>query len=134
MRLGQAERAQHFATRQGREPVALLLRVAVAHEDGVDRAVGHADGGAGAAVARSDFLQHQRQRHVIQPGATVLLGHANAVSPQLRQPLVHVAREMVLLVPAGRMGGDLFAHEVTHGVAHHGLVLRQQHRGLLGFF
>jgi alkylation response protein AidB-like acyl-CoA dehydrogenase len=35
MRLGQAERAQHLAARQGREPVALLLRVAVAHEDGV---------------------------------------------------------------------------------------------------
>ncbi len=52
---GQAEDAQHLALRERREPLLFLLRIAVAHEDGIDGAVGDADGGAGAAVAGGRF-------------------------------------------------------------------------------
>ena len=81
------------ALRQRREPLLFLLRVAVAHQDGVDRAVGDTDDGAGAAVAGGDFFQHQRQRQVVQVGAAEFLGHADAVGAQCRQALVRVLRE-----------------------------------------
>ena len=125
MRLGQAERAQHLAARQGGEPLLLLRRVAVAHEDGVHRAVGHADGGAGAAVTGRDFFQHQRQAEVVQPRAAVFLGHADAVSAQRGQALVDIFGEVVLFVPAGGVGGDFGLHKLAHGIAHHVLVWGQ---------
>src|SRR3989344_358458 len=100
MRLGQAKRTQHFAARQRREPVALLLCIAIAHEDGVDGAVGHADGRAGATITGGDFFQHQRQRHVVQVGTAELFGHADAVGTQCSQALVRLFGEVVFLVPA----------------------------------
>ena len=39
--------------------LALFLPgIAVAYQNGIDRAVGHADHGAGAAIASSDFFQY----------------------------------------------------------------------------
>ncbi len=54
--LSQAERAEHAAVRQLGEPFLFLRVVAVAHEDGVDWAVGHANRRAGADIACSDFF------------------------------------------------------------------------------
>ena len=102
MRLGQAERAQHLALRQRRQPLLFLRGVAVAHQDGVDRAVGHADRGAGAAVAGGDFFQHQRQRQVVEVGAAELLGHADAVGAQRGQALVRFLRESGAPCPSAR--------------------------------
>ncbi len=130
MRLGQAERAQHFAARQRFEPLLLLLRVAKLHQDGVDGAVGHTDDGAGAAVTGRDLFEHQRQRHVVQARAAQLFGHADAISAQFGQALVHVFREVVFLVPLGGMGPQLALGKVTHGVTDHFLVGGQQHVGL----
>ena len=127
MRLGQAEGAEHLPLRQRREPVALLLRVAVAQQDGVDRAVGHADRCAGAAVAGSDFFQYQRQRHIVQPGAAQRFRHADAIGTQLRQALVDAFGKVVFLVPAGCVGPQLLLGKVAHRVADHFLVLGQQH-------
>ena len=41
MRFGQAKRAEHVALGQGAQPTLFLCGVAVHHENGVDRAVGH---------------------------------------------------------------------------------------------
>ena len=125
MRLGQAERAEHLALRQRREPLLLLRVVAVAHQDGVDRAVGHGNRGAGAAVAGGDFFEHQRQRQVVELGAAVFLGHADAVGAELGQALVHVLGEVVFLVPFRGVRPELFLGKGAHRVADHFLVLGQ---------
>ena len=127
MRFGQAKGAQHLATRQRHQPLLFLRLGGIAQQNGVDRAVGDTDGGAGAAVAGSDFFQHQRERQVIQVGAAVGFWHANAVCPQCRKATVRVFGEMMLFVPARGMGPELLLREVTHRVADHFLVLGQQH-------
>ena len=127
MRLGQAKSPQHLTLSQRGEPLLLLLRIAVAHQDGVDRAIGDGNRGTGAAVARGDFLQHQGQRHIVQPRAAQGLGHTDAVGPQRSQALVRLFREMVFLVPACRMRPQLTLGKITHRVADHLLVLGQQH-------
>ena len=135
MRLGQAESAEHLALRQRREPVALLLGIAVAQQDGVDRAVGHADRRAGAAVAGSNLFQHQCQGQVVQPGSAQFFRYADAVGAQSRQALVCLFGEVVLLVPACGVGPQLLPGKVAHRVADHFLVLGQQHEiGLRVFF
>ena len=55
LRLGEAERAEEFASRHRTEELALLGGVAVALED-VGFVVRHVDDGAGCAVAGGDFL------------------------------------------------------------------------------
>ena len=131
MRLGQAERAQHLPLGQRAQPLLLLLRVAVLHEDGVDRAIGHADDGAGAAVTGRNFFQHQRQTDVIKTRAAQFFGHTDTVSAQCGQTLVHVFGEVMLLVPARGVGRNFFAHKFAHRIADHFLVLVQQHACLL---
>ena len=101
MGLRQAKRAEHLALRQRCKPLLLLLGIAVAQEYRVNRAIGHADGCAGTTVTGCNFFEHQRQRHVVQIGATEFLRHTYSVSAQSRQPLVRLFREMMLLVPAG---------------------------------
>ena len=128
MRLGQTKRAQHVPLRQRREPLFLLDLVAIAHEDGVDRTVGHADGGAGAAVTCGNFFQHHRQAQVVQASATQIFGHANAVGTECRQPLVHVRWKVVFFVPARRMRPEFLLGKVAHRVADHFLVRIEQHR------
>ena len=112
----------------GVQPLLLLRVVAVAHQDGVDRAVGDADRGAGAAVAGGDLFQHQRQRHVVEAGAAVLLGHADAVGAQRRQALVRLAAgRCARWSQRGGVGPQLLLRERAHGVADHFLVGGQQH-------
>ena len=127
MRLGQAEGAQHLALGQWAQPLLLLLGIAVFHQDGVDRAVGHADDGAGAAVACRNFFQHQRQAQIVHARAAQLLRHADTIGAQRGQALVHILGKVMVLVPARSVGGNLLAHKVAHGVADHFLVLVQQH-------
>ena len=130
MRLRQAESAQHLALRQRAQPELLLLSVAVFHQDRIDRAVGHADDSAGSAVSRRNLFQHQRQTQVVHARAAQLLRHADTVSAQCGQPLMHIFGEVMLLVPARGMRGDLLMHKVAHGIADHFLVLVQQHECL----
>ena len=125
--LCQAEGPQHPTLSQRLQPLLLLLRIAELHQDGIDRAVGHADHGTGAAVTRCNFFQYQCQRQVIQPRTTQLFGHANTVDTQRGQPLVHILGKVVLLIPARGVGPQLSLRKVTHRVAHHFLVLGQQH-------
>ena len=79
------------------------------------------------AVTGSDFFEHQREREVVEIGAAQFFGHADAVSAERRQALVHVFGEVVLFVPPGGMWRDLLLRIVAHGVADHFLVLGQQH-------
>ena len=103
MGFGQAESAQHLSTCQRCQPLFLLRVAAVAHQNGIDGAIGHADGCTGAAIACGNFFQHQGQAGVIQPRATQGLGHANAVGPQLGQALVRRFGKGVVTVPLRRM-------------------------------
>ena len=123
MRLGQAKRPQQVALRQPGQPLLFLRRVAVAHQNCVDRAVGHADRRAGAAVASGNFFKHQRQRDVIQIGAAELFRHANAVGAQRRQPPVRFLREMVFLVPSRGMRPEFGLRKDAHRVANLFLLL-----------
>ena len=123
VRLGQAESAQQLALRQRRQPLLLLCCIAIAHEDGVDRAVGDADNGAGATVAGSNFFQHQRQREVVQPGAAERLGHTNTVGTQRCQATMGVFGKQVLTVPFRRIRPQLGLRKIAHRVADHFLVL-----------
>ncbi|MDT4857998.1 hypothetical protein FQZ97_924440 [compost metagenome] len=127
LRFGEAEGAEHLALGQRLEPFLLLLRVAVAHEDGVDGAVGHADGGAGAAVAGRNLFEHQCEREVVEARAAMLLGHADAVGAQRGQALVHFLREAVVAVPLGGVGPELGLRKIAHGVADGFLVCAEQH-------
>jgi hypothetical protein len=127
VRLGQTEGAEQLALRQRGQPLLLLRLVAVAHQDGVDRAVGHADGGAGAAITSGDFFEHQRQRQVVEVRTTVGFGHADAVGAECCQAPVHILREVVFLVPPGGVRPQLFLGKRAHRVADHFLVLGQQH-------
>jgi len=56
VRLGQTEGAKHVALCELGEPLLLLRIVAVAHEDGIHRTVGHANRRAGATIACGDFF------------------------------------------------------------------------------
>jgi len=127
LRLGQGKAAQQLAARQRRQPALLLRAAAVAQQDGVDRAVGDADGGAHAAVAGRDFFQHQRQRQGVEPHTAQRLGHADAVATQGRQPLVGLFGEDVPLVPSSGVGPQLLEGEGAHGVADLQLVGGEQH-------
>ncbi|OIQ67512.1 hypothetical protein GALL_509070 [mine drainage metagenome] len=127
MRFGQAKRTQHLPLRQRREPLPFLRSVAKLHQNSVDRAVGDTDHGAGAAVASSDFFQHERQRQVVEPGTALLFRHANPVSAQRRQALVRLLGKKVFLVPSGGVGPELILGKGAHRVADHLLVLGQQH-------
>ena len=123
MRLGQTKRTQHPALCQRLEPLVLLRQVAVAHQNRVDRAVRDADRGAGAAITGGNFFQHQRQRQVVEIGATKFLGHTNTVGAERRQPLVRLLGKAVLLVPACGVGPQLGLGKCAHRVADHFLVL-----------
>ena len=127
MGLGQAEGPQHLALRQRTQPLLLLAGIAVLHEDGIDRAIGHADDGTGAAIASGNFLEHQRQAHIVQARTAEFLGHADAIGTERGQSLVHALGELVLFVPARGVGCDLLAHKIAQSVADHFLVLIQQH-------
>jgi hypothetical protein len=106
----------------------LFLRIVpVAHEDGVDGAVGHADGGAHAAVARCNFFQHQGEGEVVQTCAAQLFGHANAVGAERGQTFVHFVRESFFFVPLGGVGPNFLLSKIAHGVANHDLVGGEQH-------
>jgi hypothetical protein len=76
MRLGQAERAQHLATRERLEPLLLLRIVGPGHQDRADRAVVDADHGGGRTVAGRDLLEDQREAQVVESGAVPLGGTA----------------------------------------------------------
>ncbi len=84
---------------------------------------------AGAAIAGGDFFQHQRQRQVVEPGAAVLLGHADAVGAERRQAFVRGLGKAVVAVPLRRAGPELGLGEGAHGVADGFLVGAQQHDG-----
>ena len=127
MRLGQAKRAQHLTPSQRRQPALLLGGIAVAHQNRVHRAIGHADGRAGAAIPSSDFLQHQGQGQVIQTGPAQGLRHTDAIGPQRRQALMGFMRKMMVLVPLGGVGPQLALGKVTHRIADHFLVGAEQH-------
>ena len=131
MGLGQAEGAQHLAVRQRYQPLLLLRLGGVLHQDGVDRTVGNTDDGAGAAVTGCNFFQYQGQRHVVQVGSAIGLGHTNAIGAQRGQALVCFFGKVVLFVPLGSVGPQLGLGEFAHGVAHHLLVLGQQHKNFL---
>ena len=113
--------------RQRCEPLLLLRCIAVTHQDGIDRAVGHADGGAGAAITGGDFFNHQRQRQVVKVGAAPLFRHTDAVSTQRGQTFVRLNRKVVLFVPARGMWPQFGFGKVAYRVADHRLVLCEQH-------
>jgi hypothetical protein len=128
MRLSQAERTQHLPCASGVQPLFLLRGVAKLHQNGVNRAVGHADHRAGATVTRGDFFQHQRQASGSPgTGAAQLLGHAYAVgSPTAARPRCASLREVVLLVPAWPRGATVRpGRKSANRVSHHLLVLGQ---------
>ena len=83
--------------------------------------------------AGSDLFEHQREREVVEPGAAVFLGHADAVGTEFGQALVGGLGEGVLAVPRGRVGPQLLLCEVTHRVADGFLIGGQQHGVSLSF-
>ena len=127
MRLGQAKRAQHVAARQRREPLLLLRGIAVAYQDGIDRAIGDADHGARATIASSDLFQHQSQRQVIELHAAVFLRHANAIRAQRRQALVCLFGKGMFLVPARSVRPQFVLRKFAHCVADGLLVGGEEH-------
>mmetsp|Transcript_5031 Transcript_5031/g.18550 ORF Transcript_5031/g.18550 Transcript_5031/m.18550 type:complete len:563 (+) Transcript_5031:3103-4791(+) len=134
MRLGQAERAEHVAARQGFEEALLLVVVAEGHQDGANRAVVDADHRAGAAVAGGDLFEDDGQGQIVQAGAIPLGGHGHAIAAQGGQALELLGREVVGLVPGGGMGRDLGLHEGADGVLHGEVVFGEEHGELdLGF-
>jgi hypothetical protein len=116
-RLAHGQRAHVLAADQLGQ-VFLLLRLAAVALDLVDaqvavRAVGQADGGAGAA----DLLHGDHVRQVAHVGAAVLLGHGDAQHAQLAHLGPQVHRGTGRSVDLGRARGDLGLREVAHGVA-----------------
>ena len=129
VRLGQTKRAKHLALRQRLQPFLLLSVIAKIQKDGVHRAIGHADGGAGAAITRRNFFQHQSQRDVIQIRTAKLFGHADAVSAQRGQAYMRFTREVMILIPARSMRPKLVFRELAHCIANHFLVGIENHFG-----
>ena len=125
MGFGEAKGTEHVSLRQGHQPLLLLFGIAVAHQDGIHRAIGDADGGAGATVAGRNFLQHHRQGQVIQACAALGFWHANAVSPQLGQATVHLFGKGVLFVPACGLRPQLVLGKSPNGIPNHFLVRGQ---------
>ena len=78
-------------------------------------------------LARRDFFEHQGQREVVHARTAMLFRNTDAVGAELRQTLVHVAWEVVLLVPFRGVGPDLFLGKLAHRVADHFLVVCEQH-------
>ena len=122
MRLGQAKRTQQLALCQWLKPFAFLRGIAKIEQDGIDRAVGDADDGAGATVAGRNFFQNQRQAQVIEPRPAILLGHTNAVAAQRGQAFQRLAREVMRFVPRRGVGQHLGLNVFTHGISHLQLV------------
>ena len=131
MRLGQAKHAEHVALRQGREPLFFLSQIAIAHQNGIDRAVGHADGCTGAPVARRDFFNDHSQCQVVEVGPTKLFGNANAVSAQFSQAFVYFFGKVMLFVPPRGMRPKLLRCKATDCLAYQLLVLIKDQSGLL---
>ncbi|MNL28409.1 hypothetical protein D3C87_1500500 [compost metagenome] len=127
VRLGQAERAQHLAARQRRQPLLLLRVVGEGHQHAAHRAVVHADDGGGAAVPGGNFLEDQRQRQVVEPRPAQLFRHGHAIAAQRGQFLVHGLRKGLVAVPLRRLRGDDVLRELPHGIADHFLFGSQQH-------
>ena len=128
MRLGEAKRAQHLALGQRREPLLLLRRIAIAHQDGIDRAIGDADHRTGTAIASSDLFQHQSQRQIVKLHAAVFLRNANAIRAQRRQALVRLFGESVLLVPARGVRPQFVLRKFAHRIANGFLVGSEEHK------
>jgi hypothetical protein len=126
VRLGQTEGAEQLALRQRGQPLFLLRLVAVAHQDGVDRAVGHADRGAGAAITSGDFFEHQRQSQVVEVRTTISFGHADAVGAELPPgPGARLSGNGAPCPTSGGVRPQLFLGKGAHRVADHFLVLGQ---------
>src|SRR3989449_5012105 len=78
MRLGQRERAQHLAFRDGLQELVLLSVISVPGENAGDEIVDRDDGGGGA-IARRDFLAGDSERGVVDPGTVPFLGDGDAI-------------------------------------------------------
>jgi hypothetical protein len=127
VRLGQAEAAQRLAARQRNQPAGLLRVGAVGVDRSAHHRVLHADDGARRAVAGGDFLERQREGHVVHAGAAPALGHDHSQRAQFAQRREFRARKVVFAVPARRVGRELLLRERAHGVADQGLFFGQQH-------
>ena len=83
-----------------------------------------------AAYFGCNFFQHQRERQVVQPGAPLLLRHANAIRSQRGQALVGILGKVVLFVPLGGIRPQLGLCKIANRIAHHLLVLTKYQFGL----
>ena len=70
-----------------------------------------------AGVRARELLHHEHVGEVVRAGAAVGLGHADAHQPELAELVEELAREVVLVVPAGRVRGDLLVGEALGEVA-----------------
>ena len=118
-RLRHRQRADMLAGNQFRQVFALLLLTAVAAEL-VDakigmRAVGQADGGAGAR----DFLHRHAMLEIAEAGAAIFLLDRDAVQAERAHLRPQVARKNIVAVDRVGARRDTILRETAHGFAQH---------------
>ena len=127
LRLGQRKRTEHAAGSQRLEPLFFLRVVRIGHAYAAHRAIVDRDDGRGAAIAGRDFLDHDRQREIVEAGAAELFRHRDAEHAELRELLQRFAREAALAVPCGGVRSELLLREVAQRVADHLVLVGQDH-------
>ncbi|KKO64391.1 hypothetical protein VM94_01764 [Janthinobacterium sp. KBS0711] len=127
VRFRQAKRTEHRALRQRTQPLFLLRVVGVHHGDAADGAIVDGNDGRRAAIAGGDFFQYQGQRYIVEAGATECFRHGHAKGAQRGQFLQFFFREMMFLVPAGRIGRQALARKTAQRFLDHGLFFIEYH-------
>ena len=105
--LGERERPELLATRKRwHEPLALLVR---AEREDRQRRRARVDRHRHphTRIRARELLEHEDVGEEVRAGAAVLLGHAHAHEPELRELRQELVGEAMLAVPAGCVRGDL---------------------------
>src|SRR5438132_11151642 len=113
VRLGQRERAQHFAFRDGLQELVLLSVISEPGENAGDEIVDR-DNGGGGAIARRNFLAGDGERGVVEPGAVPFLGNGDAVETHRGEPFQRFPGKVLFPVPARGVGRQLLLRKPPH--------------------
>src|SRR5690606_33825890 len=126
VRLGERQRAQNFAARQGREILGLLLLRAPLDNRSAAQAVVRGNGQRRAAAGASDLLQGDDGCDAVQPSAAVLFRHLQAQQPEPGHLPDRIPAQFLLLVYLGGVRRKLPGGKIPHCSLKQPLLLRQR--------
>ena len=128
LRFGEAEAAELPARGERTQVLRLLLVGAEGENRAAHHRVLHGDDRRRRAVARGDLLEREGERDVVGAGAAPGLRDHHAEGAELAQRGQLLAREVMLAIPARRVGREPLAREGAHRVADQSLLFGEQHR------